>query len=373
MIPLKMVDLENQYKRFQKEIDKAISQVLSTSHFINGEEVTEFANQLANYLNIQHVIPCGSGTDALQIALMALDLQPEDEVITVPFTFVAPVEVITLLHLRCKFVDVDWHTFNIDISQIETAITPRTKAIIPIHLFGQSCNMAPLLELAERHHLYIIEDNCQSIGTSYCFPNGKTQKTGTMGHIGCTSFFPSKNLGCYGDGGALFTQDEQLAQKIKTIANHGAPKRYHYQRIGINSRLDTLQAAILNIKLKHLEQFIAARQTAAKQYIERLQDLPFLNLPTTANYSTHSYHQFTLKLIDISREKVTSALQNKGIPYGIYYPSPLHLQEGYTHLHYQKGDFPMAEKLCSCVLSLPMHTELTEEQIDYISTTLHQL
>lgn len=370
MDALKMVDLAGQYGGIKSEIDAAIERVLTTTNFINGSEVTDFANHLGNYLSVRHVIPCGSGTDALQITLMALGLQPGDEVITVPFTFVAPVEVIELLHLRCKFVDVDWATFNMDISQLESMVTERTKAIIPVHLFGQCCQMEAILTFAKKHHLYVIEDACQAIGTEYRFKNGEIKKAGTIGHIGCTSFFPSKNLGCYGDGGAIFTQDDTLAEKIRSIANHGAPKRYHYSQIGVNSRLDTIQAAILDVKLRYLSQYIKSRQWAAERYNQELESISFLELPTTAPYSTHTYHQYTLKVKENLRDEVAQKLREAGIPYGIYYPSPLHCQPAYYHLGYQKGDFPISEKLCESVISLPMHTELTEEQIAYICTVL---
>lgn len=368
-----MVDLARQYEGIKNEIDNAISRVITSTNFINGKEVKVFAEHLSEYLAVGHVIPCGSGTDALQIALMALGLQPGDEVITVPFTFVAPVEVIELLHLKCKFVDVDPATFNMDISQLESVVTERTKAIIPVHLFGQCCQMEEILAFAEKHHLYVIEDCCQAIGTDYYFANGTTQKAGTIGHIGCTSFFPSKNLGCYGDGGALFTQDDTLAEKIRTIANHGAPKRYHYSRIGVNSRLDTIQAAILDVKLQHLDSYIHARQEAAERYNRELESVPYLERPATTTYSTHTYHQYTLKVTNGTRDEITRKLELAGIPYGIYYPSPLHLQPAYSHLGYKKGDFPISEMLCESVLSLPMHTELTEEQITYICATLREI
>lgn len=368
-----MVDLARQYEGIKNEIDNAISRVITSTNFINGKEVKVFAEHLSEYLAVGHVIPCGSGTDALQIALMALGLQPGDEVITVPFTFVAPVEVIELLHLKCKFVDVDPATFNMDISQLESVVTERTKAIIPVHLFGQCCQMEEILAFAEKHHLYVIEDCCQAIGTDYYFANGTTQKAGTIGHIGCTSFFPSKNLGCYGDGGALFTQDDTLAEKIRTIANHGAPKRYHYSRIGVNSRLDTIQAAILDVKLQHLDSYIHARQEAAERYNRELESVPYLERPATTTYSTHTYHQYTLKVTNGTRDEITRKLELADIPYGIYYPSPLHLQPAYSHLGYKKGDFPISEMLCESVLSLPMHTELTEEQITYICATLREI
>lgn len=373
MDALKMVDLARQYEGIKNEIDNAISRVITSTNFINGKEVKVFAEHLSEYLAVGHVIPCGSGTDALQIALMALGLQPGDEVITVPFTFVAPVEVIELLHLKCKFVDVDPATFNMDVSQLESVVTERTKAIIPVHLFGQCCQMEEILAFAEKHHLYVIEDCCQAIGTDYYFANGTTQKAGTIGHIGCTSFFPSKNLGCYGDGGALFTQDDTLAEKIRTIANHGAPKRYHYSRIGVNSRLDTIQAAILDVKLQHLDSYIHARQEAAERYNRELESVPYLERPATTAYSTHTYHQYTLKVTNGTRDEITRKLELADIPYGIYYPSPLHLQPAYSHLGYKKGDFPISEMLCESVLSLPMHTELTEEQITYICATLREI
>ena len=326
-----MVDLHGQYMKIKAEIDAAIAEVIDSSAFINGPVVGRFASALAQYTGARHVIPCGNGTDALQIALMALGLKPGDEVIVPAFTYVASAEVIALLGLRPVMVDVDRDTFNTDIRFIEKAITPRTRAIIPVHLFGQSCDMAPILDLAAAHGLYVVEDNAQSLGAVYTFPDGSHRHTGTLGHIGCTSFFPSKNLGCYGDGGALFTDDDILAERIRMTANHGQRVKYHHDLVGCNSRLDTIQAAVLEVKLRHLDDYCEARRTAACRYNEMLQGVDGLELPVETSFSTHVYHQYTLKVADGRRDALKEFLASKGIPSMIYYPLPLHRQKAYAY------------------------------------------
>ncbi len=354
-----MVDLQGQYQRLKPEIDAAIQEVLDSSHFIGGPQVARFADQLATYLNAGHVIPCANGTDALQLALMALDLQPGDEVITTPFTFIATAEVIALLGLTPVFVDCRPDSFNIDPDAIAEAITRRTRCIIPVHLFGQAANMEAILHLTENTDIYVVEDNAQAIGADYAFTNGVTQKVGTIGQIGTTSFYPSKNLGCYGDGGALFTNDDQLADRIRLLANHGMKTRYYHDEVGINSRLDAIQAAILSVKLRHLDDFAKARQQAAARYDEVLSTLPGVTIPHRVPYSNHVFHQYTVKL-DYSRQEIQQALSAAGISSAIYYPVPLHLQKAYSRYGYQEGDFPVAEMLAEKLLSLPIHTELTE-------------
>lgn len=370
---IQMVDLRGQYLKIKDEIDEAMAQVLSSTAFINGPIVKEFQQNLSEYLHVGHVITCGNGTDALQIAMMALGLQPGDEVITTPFTFIATVEVVALLGLKPVFVDVIPGTFNMDVSQIERVITPRTKAIVPVHLFGQCTDMEPLMDIAQRHHLYVIEDACQAIGAEYTFSDGRKCKAGTIGHVGCTSFFPSKNLGCYGDGGALFTNDDELATRIRGIANHGSFVKYHHDLIGVNSRLDSFQAAILNVKLKYLDNYIASRQRAAKLYHFLLCDVAEIKPPVTAAQSTHVFHQYTLKLDErLNRSDVQEKLKAAGIPSMVYYPVPIHLQKAFAPFGYHAGDFPVAEKLSRTVLSLPMHTELTKDQQIHITKTLKQ-
>ncbi len=356
-----MVDLQGQYRRIKPEVDQAIHEVLDSCYFIGGGPIKTFSQNLAEFLGVEHVIPCGNGTDALQIALMALDLKPGDEVITTPFTFVATAEVIALLQLKPVFVDVDYDTFNINERLIEDAITERTKCIIPVHLFGQSCNMEAIMEIAQKHGIHIVEDNAQAIGADFQYENGVTQKAGTIGHIGCTSFFPSKNLGAYGDAGAIFTNDDALATKIRLICNHGSKVRYYHDEIGVNSRLDTMQAAVLNVKLKYLENYCAARQKAADFYNKQLIGESDVIIPKEVKYSTHVYHQYTLKLPNTDRDKVVKNLKENGVASGVYYPIPLHLQHAYKQYGFNQGDFPVSEQLAQEVLSLPMHTELTEE------------
>lgn len=352
---IQMVDLHGQYMKIKAEVDAAISEVIDSSAFINGPAVGRFASALAQYAGAAYVIPCGNGTDALQISLMALGLRPGDEVIVPAFTYVASAEVIALLGLVPVMVDVDRDTFNTDIRFIEKALTPRTRAIIPVHLFGQSCDMAPIMEFAQAHGLYVIEDNAQSLGAVYRFRDGSCRHTGTIGHIGCTSFFPSKNLGCYGDGGAVFTDDPELAGRIRMTANHGQQVKYHHDVVGCNSRLDTIQAAVLEVKLRHLGEYCQARQEAAARYREMLGDVDGIELPAESAYSTHVYHQFTLKVADGRRDALKEHLASCGIPSMIYYPLPLHRQKAYL-----KPDLslPVSEYLASGVLSLPMHTEL---------------
>lgn len=372
MEKIQMVDLQGQYAKIKEEMDNTLQEVLASARFVRGQEVTAFEEELASYTGAAHVVSCASGTDALQLALMALGLQPGDEVITVPFTFVSTVEVIALLGLKPVFVDVRPDTFCMDVTQVESVITPRTKAIIPVHLFGQCVDMEPILDIARRHKLFVVEDACQAIGAQVRFSDGSLHTAGTMGHIGCTSFFPSKNLGCYGDGGALFTQDGALAERLRVMANHGMRQRYHYECVGLNSRLDTLQAAVLRVKLRHLDSFTAARQAAAADYTAALADFSAVQTPAIAPHSTHVFHQYTLKLEGVARQSLMEHLSAAGIPTAIYYPVPLHLQEAYASLGYRTGDFPVSETLAQCVLSLPMHTELDREQIQYIVRILSQ-
>lgn len=355
-----MVDLQGQYLRLKIDIDQAIGEVIQSAAFINGPQVKEFAAKLENYLRCKKVIPCANGTDALQIALMALKLQPGDEVIVPDFTFIATAEVIALLGLKPVFVDVDEETFLIDTNKISKAISPKTKVIIPVHLYGQCANMEEIMDLAEKHNLYVIEDNAQAIGADVLF-KGKWQKAGTIGHIGCTSFFPSKNLGCYGDGGALYTNDPLLGEEIACIANHGAKVKYYHDMVGINSRLDTLQAAILNVKLNHLDSFGKARRDAADRYDVLLSGIPQIKTPTRVKHSTHVFHQYTL--IVERRAELQSFLASKGIPTMIYYPVGMHHQKAYK----TNDVLPVSDKLCQSVLSLPMHTELSVGQQEYIA------
>lgn len=357
-----MVDLGGQYKKIKPEVDKAIQEVLDTTSFVNGPAVHRFQKSMEDYLNVKHVIPCANGTDALQVALMALGLKPGDEVITTSFTFIATAEVIALLQLTPVLVDVDPETFNIDPKAIEKAITPKTKAIIPVHLFGQPADMHPIKMLANEHNLFVIEDNAQAVGADYTCPeSGNTKKAGTFGHIGCTSFFPAKNLGAFGDGGAIFTNDDELAEQMRVVVNHGMKVRYYHDYVGVNSRLDSMQAAVLDIKLKHLDEYAAARQKAAAYYNNAFADNPKIKTPVTAPGRTHVFHQYTLVLNDVDREGLMKHLADKGIASAIYYPVPLHLQTAYQDPRYKKGDFPVTEMLSHSVMSLPIHTELTDE------------
>jgi dTDP-4-amino-4,6-dideoxygalactose transaminase len=367
---IQMVDLISQYERVQEEIDKAVLDVIRSSAYINGPEVKAFQSELENYLNVKHVIPCANGTDALQIAMMGLGLKPGDEVITADFTYVATAEVIALLQLTPVLVDVNPATFNIDVESIKSAITPKTKAIVPVHLFGQAAPMDEIMKLAEEHDLYVIEDTAQAIGADFTFLDGRKQKAGTIGHVGATSFFPSKNLGCYGDGGAIFTNDDDLAERIRSIANHGQAERYYHDRVGVNSRLDSIQAAILRIKLRHLDEYAAARNAAADFYDEAFKDLEEITTPARCANSNHVFHQYTMVLNGIDRNEMKAYLESKGVPAMIYYPVPLHLQKAYRDDRYNEGDFPVTEELCEKVLSLPMQTELDEEQLTYITETV---
>ncbi len=373
MKKIQMVDLQTQYQQIKADIDRGIQQVIDSAAFIKGPQVGAFQEHLQAYTGAKHVITVGNGTDALQIALMSLGLKAGDEVITPTFTFIATAEVVALLGLTPVVVDVDWETMNIDVEAVRRAITPRTKAIVPVHLFGQCANMDAILTLAREHHLYVVEDACQAIGARYTFPDGLTKQAGVMGDIGCTSFFPSKNLGCYGDGGAIFTNNDDLAAQMRAIANHGCFVRYHHDFVGVNSRLDSIQAAILDAKLPHLDEYIAARQKAAAYYDKAFADEEHLLRPGHEAHSTHVYHQYTLRLIGVDRDKVREALAAKQIPAMVYYPVPLHMQKAYQDPRYKQGDFPVAERLAQCVLSLPMHTCLDEEQLEYITTTLKEI
>lgn len=370
MKKIQMVDLQTQYQHIKADVDRAIQAVIDSASFIKGPAVTAFQEHLETYTGAKHVIPVGNGTDALQIALMALGLKPGDEVITPTFTFIATAEVVALLGLTPVVVDVDWDTMNISVESIRKAITPRTKAIVPVHLFGQCADMEAIMSIAQEHGLYVVEDACQAIGAKYTFSDGNIRQAATIGHIGCTSFFPSKNLGCYGDGGAIFTNNDELASKMRAIANHGMVVRYHHDQVGVNSRLDSIQAAILDIKLPHLDEYIEARQRAAAYYDKAFSNNSHLLIPARTDNSTHVFHQYTLRLVDVDRDALRNALAEKGIPAMIYYPIPLHLQKAYQDSRYKAGDFPVAEKLAACVLSLPMHTELDEEQLIYITETV---
>ena len=367
MKKIEMVDLRSQYERYKADIDNAISGVISSTAFIRGPAVRQFEEELQRYLGIRHVISCANGTDALQIAMMALGLKPGDEVITTNFTFIATVEVIGLLGLTPVLVEPDPGTFNISIEAVRKAITPRTRAIVPVHLFGQCADMEPLLALAQEHGIHIIEDAAQATGAEYRFSDGTVRKAGTMGIIGCTSFFPSKNLGCYGDGGALFTADDDLAALIRSITNHGMKIRYYHDHIGVNSRLDTLQAAVLSVKLRHLDAFNESRQRAAAHYDRELAGLQGLTLPLRSGNSTHIFHQYTLRVDGGKRDSLRDCLENEGIPSMIYYPVPLHMPKAYAHLGYSPDTFPVTSMLCGEVLSLPMHTELDDEQLSYVT------
>ena len=361
-----MVDLKGQYTKIKNEIDEAVLDCIASTAFINGPKVREFQQNLENYLQVKHVITCANGTDALQIALMALDLKEGDEVIVPSFTYVATAEVIALLKLKPVMVEVDEKTFNITTEIIEKAITPQTKAIVPVHLFGQSCDMSPIMELTEKYNLYVIEDNAQAIGANYILGDGTSKKTGTIGHIGCTSFFPSKNLGCYGDGGAICTNDDILAAKMRMIANHGQAKKYYHSVIGVNSRLDSLQAAILNVKLKYLDEYCMARLKVAERYDAAFAEIEGIQTPVREKNSTHVFHQYTLKIKGNYREKLQKYLQERKVPSMIYYPVPLYKQDAFKGYVSQTFELPITERLCDRVLSLPIHTEMDSETQNYI-------
>lgn len=362
-----MVDLATQYERIKGEVDAAISGVLTSTKFIKGPEVKQFEDNLANYLSVKHVIGCANGTDALQIAMMALGYQPGDEVITASFTYVATAEVIALLKLKPVLVEVNPETFTIDPSAIEAAITPKTKAIVPVHLFGQCADMEPIMKIAEKYNLHVIEDTAQAIGADYTFSDGSKKKAGTIGTVGTTSFFPSKNLGCYGDGGAIFTNDDALAKKIRMVANHGQSVQYVHDEVGVNSRLDTLQAAVLDVKLKYLDEYAANRVKVADYYDAAFAGLQGVSTPVRAGNSTHVFHQYTLKLSGLNRDEVRKGLEEKGIPSMIYYPIPLHEQKAYKDERYKEGAFPITEELCKSVLSLPIHTEFGDKELKYVA------
>lgn len=365
-----MVDLQGQYAKIKPEIDKKMAEIMESAAFIKGQDVALFEKELADYLHVNNVITCANGTDALQIALMALELKPGDEVITVDFTFAATVEVLGLLGLTPILIDVYPDTMTMDVEQLRKAITPKTKAIVPVHLFGQCADMESIMEIANEHNLYVIEDNAQAIGADYTFKNGKKQKSGTIGHIATTSFFPSKNLGCYGDGGALYTNDENLAQKLKSIANHGMSVRYYYDRIGVNSRLDTLQAGILRIKLPHLDEYASARQKVADYYDAAFKECKNLITPKRAEYSTHVFHQYTLQLIDTDRDALQKHLFQFDIPNMIYYPVPLHTQKAYQEYKFNNEQLIVTKQLCNTVLSLPIHTEMDDEQLQFVTNKI---
>ena len=367
---IQMVDLKSQYLKIKNEVDQAVLDVIGSTAYINGPEVKNFQSDLEAYLGVKHVIPCANGTDALQISMMGLDLQEGDEVITTTFTFVATVEVIALLKLKPVLVDVDADTFNINIESLQKAITPKTKAIVPVHLFGQCVQMEAIMEIAKAHKLYVIEDACQAIGSDYIFKDGQRKKAGAIGDVGCTSFFPSKNLGCYGDGGAIFTNHDALASKLRAVVNHGMVKRYYHDFVGVNSRLDSIQAAILRIKLRHLDAYAQARNAAAAYYNNAFKDHPKLTIPVRAPYTTHVFHQYTLITKDIDRDGLQAFLAEKNIPAMIYYPVAMHMQKAYKDARYKEGDFPVTEMLCRSVISLPMHTELDEEQLKYITDSV---
>ena len=373
MRKLQMVDLKGQYDKISATVNTSIQDVLNTTSYINGPQVHEFQKNLEHYLSVKHVIPCANGTDALQIAMMALGLQPGDEVITADFTFAATVEVIALLQLTPVLVDVDMYNMNISIDAIRKAITPKTKAIVPVHLFGRAANMEAIMHIANEHNLYVIEDNAQAIGANCKFSDGTKRKAGTIGHVASTSFFPSKNLGCYGDGGAIFTNDDDLAHKIRGIVNHGMYVRYHHDVVGVNSRLDSIQAAVLNAKLPLLDQYSAARQDAARKYSTAFEGHKNIVAPMICDIcDCHVFHQYTLRIVDADRDKLMEHLQNKGIPCAIYYPIPLHSQKAYLDVRYKEEDFPVTNKLVKEVISLPMHTELDDEQIKFITDAVKE-
>lgn len=367
MRAIQMVDTKTQYLKIKDEVDEGIQEVLDSTAYINGKPVHSFAKNLSAYLQVKHTVTCGNGTDALQIAMMALGLEPGDEVITPSFTYVATTEVVALLKLKPVFVDVDKLTFNINPVAIENAITPKTKAIVPVHLYGQAANMEEIMAIAKRHHLFIIEDNAQAIGCDYRFTNGQVKKTGTIGTIGTTSFYPSKNLGAFGDGGAIFTNDDALAERLQMTANHGQKVRYYHELVGCNSRLDSIQAAVLNVKLKYLNDYILARQKAANFYNEAFKGNDKITVPAVAPFTNHVYHQYTLVLNDVDREGLIKYLSGKQIPSMLYYPVPAHRQKMFEMFGGSSYHLPVTDWLTERVISLPVHTELDEEQLQYIT------
>jgi len=371
MKKIQMVDLKGQYEAIKETVNNSIQEVLDTNTYINGPQVQQFQKNLESYLDVKHVIPCANGTDALQIAMMGLNLKPGDEVITADFTFAATVEVIALLQLTPVLVDVDLVNMNISIDAIKKAITPKTKAIVPVHLFGRAANMEAIMRIANEHNLYVIEDNAQAIGANCKFSDGTKKKVGTIGHVGSTSFFPSKNLGCYGDGGAIFTNDDALAHQLRGIVNHGMYVRYHHDVVGVNSRLDSIQAAVLNAKLPLLDQYNAARQNAARKYSAAFEGHKNIIAPSICDIcDCHVFHQYTLRIIDGDRDGLMQHLLDKGIPCAIYYPIPLHSQKAYLDARYKEEDFPVTNLLAKQVISLPMHTELDDEQIKFITDSV---
>lgn len=366
-----MVDLKGQYEQIKSEVDSSVLEVIESTAYINGPKVHEFQKSLEEYLGVRNVIPCANGTDALQIAMMGLGLKPGDEVITADFTFAATVEVIALLGLTPVLVDVEPDTFNVDVEAIKKAITPNTKAIVPVHLFGQCANMEAIMNIAKEHNLYVIEDNAQGIGATYTYSDGSKAKTGTISHVASTSFFPSKNLGCYGDGGAIFTNDDELAHIIRGIVNHGMYRRYYHDVVGVNSRLDSIQAAILNAKLPRLDEYNERRKEAARKYDEAFKDQPNIITPyRDGGDDNHVFHQYTLKIKNVDRDALAQHLNDNGIPCGVYYPVPLHSQKAYLDSRYNEEDFMVTNQLVKEVISLPMHTELDDEQIDFITNTI---
>ncbi|MBS9525686.1 DegT/DnrJ/EryC1/StrS family aminotransferase [Litoribacter alkaliphilus] len=370
MKKIQMVDLKSQYEKIRDEVNDAIQEVIDQTAFINGPQVKDFAKELAEFNQVKHVIPCANGTDALQIAMMALGFQPGEEVIVPTFTYVATVEVIALLGLKPVFIDVTPDTFELRVDQLESSLTSKTVGIVPVHLYGQCSNMEAILEFASKHGLKVIEDTAQAIGADYTFSDGRVAKAGTMGDVGTTSFFPSKNLGCFGDGGAMFTNDDELAGRLQMIANHGQKKKYYHDSIGVNSRLDTLQAGILRVKLKHLNRYSKSRNEVADKYDKAFSNLPHIQTPVRAKNSTHVFHQYTIQVNNGKRDELKAYLQEKGVPSMVYYPVPLHQQTAYLEFGYKLGDFPIAEELCSKVLSLPIHTEMKGEEQDYIINAL---
>lgn len=361
-----MVDLKAQYEKIRSEIDAAIKSVLVSTAFIKGPDVKLFEEELQEYMGVKYVVSCANGTDALHLAMMVLDLKPGDEVITTDFTFIATVEVVASLGLKPVIVDPETGTFNISVEAVKKAITPKTKAIVPVHLFGQCADMESIMKLAKEHDLFVIEDAAQATGADYFFKNGTIKKAGTIGHIGTTSFFPSKNLGCYGDGGALYTDNESFAMKLRSIANHGMKVRYHYDDIGVNSRLDTIQAAILRVKLKRLSKFNAARKAVADLYDKAFEGCNSITVPVRADYSSHIFHQYTIRVKNGKRDDLKKFLESKNIPSMVYYPGPIHMQTAYGYLGYEENDFPVTTTLCKEVLSLPIHPDMEREQLDYI-------
>lgn len=372
MRKIEMVDLKRQYQNIKNEVDEAMQAVIDSTAFVKGGKVTDFQLHLERYLGVKHVIPVGNGTDALMLSLMALDLKPEDEVIVPSFTFISAAEVVSLLGLKLVLADVDENSFCLTEENIRRVLTDKTKVIIPVHLFGQNADMSAIMSLAKERGIYVVEDACQSIGSKCQMGDGSWRSSGTMGDLGCTSFFPSKNLGCYGDGGAVFTQSDALAEKVRSLANHGMTVRYHHDHIGVNSRLDSLQAAVLDVKLKYLDDYITARRTAADYYSAHLKDISSLMLPMVSSYTTHVWHQYTIRVTDGRRDELQTFLKENGVPSMVYYPIPIHQQKAYHGSSVSQSAFPISERLSDEVLSLPMHTELDEEQLHHIVETIRK-